>query len=205
MGEEGEGQFYKAREAYRNLKNYFHIVGRYQDERWAFLKEREMERRRLHLVAFYGSEELDGLDEELRQSRRRRFHHWLTHFSPNWREAIRYFLSEAANVLSGYGEQPWKVFVSAVVVVLLFAVTYALTGQIWLAEDLGAKAGLNIVRPSLLDSLYFSVVTFTTLGFGDWRPNPASWVRCLVMLEAFTGAFMMALFVFTFGKSVAHR
>lgn len=202
VGEEKDKRFSRAQNVYRGLKNHFHAAGMYSDERWAYLKEREMEKRRFFMVGFYGKERLP---EGLAKSRWRRIRHLLIHYSHHWREVMQYFFSEAANLLCGYGEQPWKVFVSAVVIVLIFAVVYTVTGQIWLAEDLAARTGASIQGPSLLDSLYFSVVTFTTLGFGDWRPNPTSWVRYLVMLEAFTGAFMMALFVFTFGKSVARR
>jgi len=43
------------------------------------------------------------------------------------------------------------------------------------------------------DSLYFSLITFTTLGYGDFRPLER-WGRILAGSEAFIGAFMMALF-----------
>jgi hypothetical protein len=46
---------------------------------------------------------------------------------------------------------------------------------------------------------YFSVVTFTTLGYGDLRPvHPIS--HLISSIEAFVGMFMMALFVLTFGR-----
>lgn len=210
IGEEKRRWFRSAREAYLNLKTHFHSTGRHRDERWAFLKEREMERRRLFMVGFYGTEELS---EALEQSRRRRWLHWLTHYSQHWREEIQYCFAEVANLACGYGEQPWKVLVSAAVVMSLFAGIYFLSGEMWLPKHYWLPSDSSVFfgspipirRPSLWRSLWFSVVTFTTLGFGDWRPNPFSWVRYVVMAEAFIGAFMMALFVFTFGKSVARR
>ena len=51
---------------------------------------------------------------------------------------------------------------------------------------------------SFLTSLYFSVVTFTTLGYGDITPIGPS--RLIAALEAFTGSFTIALFVVVFVK-----
>jgi len=53
---------------------------------------------------------------------------------------------------------------------------------------------------SLLNCLYFSVVTFTTLGYGDMVPVGAA--RALAAFEAFTGSFTMALFVVVFVKKM---
>jgi voltage-gated potassium channel len=44
----------------------------------------------------------------------------------------------------------------------------------------------------LIDFLYFSAVTITTLGYGDILPN-SSWVRGLVMSETIIGAIILAI------------
>lgn len=51
----------------------------------------------------------------------------------------------------------------------------------------------NFVYP-LSDSMYFSAVTITTLGFGDILPN-SSVVRILVMIETLFGMVVIALFI----------
>jgi voltage-gated potassium channel Kch len=51
---------------------------------------------------------------------------------------------------------------------------------------------------ALLNSIYFSVVTFTTLGYGDITPIGFS--RLIATFEAFTGSFSLALFVVVFVK-----
>jgi hypothetical protein len=51
--------------------------------------------------------------------------------------------------------------------------------------------GQVIHRP--LDELYFSVITWTTTGYGDLRPLPNS--RLLAASEALTGYVFMALFL----------
>jgi voltage-gated potassium channel Kch len=51
-------------------------------------------------------------------------------------------------------------------------------------------------------NLYFSVVTFTTLGYGDIRPIGTT-ARFLAGLESFVGALMVALVVFVLGRRVS--
>lgn len=54
----------------------------------------------------------------------------------------------------------------------------------------------------LLNGWYFSVITFSTIGYGDFYPmSPLS--RLLVGVESLTGALFIALFVFVLGRRVA--
>jgi len=55
--------------------------------------------------------------------------------------------------------------------------------------------------PTLLDGVYFSTVTFTTIGYGDWVPRSALG-KLLVMLEAFIGYLMGGLLVAILAKRV---
>lgn len=53
-----------------------------------------------------------------------------------------------------------------------------------------------------LRSLYFSTVTFTTLGYGDYHPvGPTA--KALAGAESLAGALLVALFVFVLGRRVA--
>jgi len=54
----------------------------------------------------------------------------------------------------------------------------------------------------LLANLYFSAVTFTTLGYGDIQPaSPLAQV--LASVESFLGALLIALLVFVLGRQTA--
>ena len=51
--------------------------------------------------------------------------------------------------------------------------------------------------------LYFSVVTFTTLGYGDFRPIGGC--KILASVEALFYIFFMALFIFAFARKTEGR
>ena len=84
----------------------------------------------------------------------------------------------------GYGERPLQVIASAAVVVLSLALIYFIIG--------------TLIPNTFLNSLYYSAVSFTALGYGSWAPEPTGWVKGLGAFEAFLGVFMMALFLITF-------
>lgn len=77
-------------------------------------------------------------------------------------------------------------FVSTVIVadlLLLFAGIY---------RHLGLQYGKEIIYDSS-KSLYFSIVTWTTLGYGDFAPSPSS--RPYAASEALIGYIFMAIFL----------
>jgi len=47
--------------------------------------------------------------------------------------------------------------------------------------------------------LYFSTVTFTTLGYGDM--SPMGWLRAVALIEAFFGALTIGFLVAGFSRS----
>jgi voltage-gated potassium channel Kch len=55
---------------------------------------------------------------------------------------------------------------------------------------------------SIGHTLYFSLVTFTTLGYGDVQPIGTT-ARLLASIESFLGALLLALVVFVIGRRMA--
>ncbi|AFL95930.1 hypothetical protein CL1_1733 [Thermococcus cleftensis] len=100
---------------------------------------------------------------------------------------LRWLANRFLWYISSYGESPWRVFLTTVGVILAYAALYS---------HLGAVEGAG----SFAENLYFSVVTFTTVGYGDYVPKPG--YHLLAVSEAFLGAFMMAFFVVVLSRRV---
>lgn len=109
----------------------------------------------------------------------------------------RRWLSKFIDLLCGYGETPWKVIVSAVVIIFGFALYYFLLEAAAPSPAISSNA---VHQLTVREAVYFSFVTFTTLGYGDYRPIPCA--QPVAMCEAFIGAFMIALFVLVFGRKM---
>jgi hypothetical protein len=108
---------------------------------------------------------------------------------------VRFNLRWAASMIDwliwGYGERPARIFSAGLMVVLVYAaVFFSINDQIAFGKD-----GLN----NPIDCLYFSMVTFSTLGYGDILPK-SSLARLLCGSEALVGAFTMGLVVAGFSN-----
>lgn len=100
-----------------------------------------------------------------------------------------------------YGESPWRIIATGLVVVLVFALLYPL-GGLEPAEGTPVTYETIAEQPALVfDSIYFSTLTFTTLGMGDYQPNGIAQV--LATLQTALGAVLIALLVFVFGRRTA--
>jgi hypothetical protein len=112
------------------------------------------------------------------------------------------FFSKIVDVFCGYGERPTRVVMFSMLAILFFGAGYFLLG----INDNDTLIAMNTDH-SLLKNIkhfftccYFSVVTFTTLGYGDLTPLGLS--RFLAAVEAFIGSFTLALFVVVFVKKM---
>ncbi|OQY03177.1 MAG: hypothetical protein B6I25_08385 [Planctomycetales bacterium 4572_13] len=102
-------------------------------------------------------------------------------------------------LLFGYGERPNRVLVAGAVIILLCGLFYS-SQAAHLAFQYGIQDSLRSDQLGLLDGLYYSTITFTTLGFGDIYPAADGLTRIVTMFESMAGACLMALFVVTLSK-----
>jgi len=92
---------------------------------------------------------------------------------------------EILRVLFGYGERWRRVLISIAVLILLFALTYCVIGSVW-------------EWSAFWNSLYFSAVSFTALGYGSWVQVTNGWIKGIGAFESIVGVSMMALLLVTF-------
>jgi len=139
---------------------------------------------RLQSEAFIRRQEM----HRLQYAKKRQFSKWLR--------------ASTARATLLFGESPWRVIGASLSVILLFGMLYPLGGL--RDPDSG-----EVIKPTSMgewlatvpDGIYFSTLTFTTLGFGDFQP--VSWGKWLATIETALGATLLALLVFVLGRRAA--
>jgi len=97
--------------------------------------------------------------------------------------------------LFGYGERPTRVLIASLLIILVCGFFYGSQFSHLVCRDNPQRIF------DIMDGLYFSTVTFTTLGFGDIYPEPANMLtRLVAMAEAMSGVCLMALFIVSLSK-----
>ncbi|MDH5633461.1 MAG: pentapeptide repeat-containing protein [Gammaproteobacteria bacterium] len=112
--------------------------------------------------------------------------------------SLKRFVSWLVDGYCGYGEKPLRIIVSSLALVTVFALLYSGIGlqHDGAIQNMTNTTGLPDRVKLFINSLYFSVVTFTTLGYGDF--SPVGWARPVAAIEAVIGSFTNALFVVVF-------
>jgi len=119
---------------------------------------------------------------------------------PKWSSTR--MISKSIDLFCGYGEAPLRVIGFSMVLILFCALCYFFTGLSYSNQihqfnfSNHFEQNINL----LLNCIYYSVVTFTTLGYGDFIPIGYS--KAVAAIEAFTGSFTIALFVVVFVKKM---
>ncbi|MBG0761870.1 hypothetical protein BOO22_20955 [Vibrio cidicii] len=104
---------------------------------------------------------------------------------------FKWLVSMVNSIVWGYGERPLRIILFAVFVVSLYAGVYNLVD--WVDKD------GNSYDLSLFDSFYYSVVTFSTLGYGDITPT-TDILKILAGSEALIGALTIGLLIAGFSN-----
>jgi hypothetical protein len=140
---------------------------------------------------------------ELRYRRRRYAVHARSADHPPAHRAdavLRWVTNGFLDAVAGYGERPQRTAALSLALIAGSAVAYPATA--------GLATGSGIVRyashgpAAVFDGLYFSLVTFATLGLGDVHPV-GDLGRAMAASEGLAGAFLTAVFVFSLGRRVA--
>lgn len=110
--------------------------------------------------------------------------------------------SKLLDVMCGYGENAARVIGFSLFISIASAMGYFFLGinspNGILIFDANHDLEQNLFN--FLECLYFSVITFTTTGYGDL--SPIGFSRLVATLEAFVGAFAISLFVVVFVRKM---
>lgn len=112
--------------------------------------------------------------------------------------SLHYLPSLVMGALCGYGEKPSRIVLSALSAIALFTAAYFFLGAV-------QSSAAPDYQMKWSDYLYYSAVTFTTVGYGDFIPKPFTFFRLLAAAEAFSGVFLSGLFVFTLARKYSAR
>jgi len=118
------------------------------------------------------------------------------------KNSFKRIISKIVEFSCGYGELPFRIILLSLIIIAFFAVTFFLAGLVSNGEVFSAFTSNSRyeLTYNFLNALYFSVVTFTTLGYGDILPLGIS--KFFAAIEALLGGFVLALFVVTFVKKM---
>ena len=109
-------------------------------------------------------------------------------------------------LLCGYGERPTYALITSIEIILGFAILYMFTGlsiqgiDINYVEVLSKGFPIENLISDFMNSLYFSIVTFTTVGYGDITPMSLSII--LSGIEMFLGITMTGVWTATLARKI---
>ena len=128
---------------------------------------------------------------ESKKARLRREWDFFLYAKENWgkrlRSLARCFSNLHGRLVWGYGERPFRTFAFAFGLILVCALVYRFSGPVRTLD--------SGIRPvTLAESFYFSIVTFATVGYGDFLPLSLA-ARFFAVIEALSGIILTPLFL----------
>ena len=190
IGEEVEEKYDEAKEAYLALKNNFAEIGRYRDESWAYIKERQMGKMcsaPWRARRFYGKSQLSDSWRSKLPARHPRV--WWFYARHTW----KWFWDWVAEGTCKYGESIFRTLGTMSVALVGFAALYRLLGAV---VDVNGN-----LSNGWLHCLLYSGGAFTTFGVDTLRPAN-DWIRALSIFESGVGIALTGLLGFVLGNRI---
>jgi len=111
------------------------------------------------------------------------------------------FYSSVANIVCGYGEKPYRSFMLSLIIILIFALLYMITGINCSSGVIGISGlagdfSVKMLFKNIIYCIHFSLVTFSTVGYGDLLPYNMMGV-ILSSIEILIGIIMIGILTST--------
>ncbi|MEG2412147.1 pentapeptide repeat-containing protein [Clostridium sp.] len=109
--------------------------------------------------------------------------------------------SYLSNIVCGYGEKPYRSFIISLLIILIFAILYMITGL----ETSGVLINVSTLEKNfsmynlikyIIYCIHFSLVTFSTVGYGNLLPCNISGI-ILSSMEILMGIIMIGIWTST--------
>jgi len=112
-----------------------------------------------------------------------------------WIKCLRSWIYDflLLKLLTGYGVGYFRPLIASLIIIPIFAFLF------WLTNGIVKNVNGKMVAPDIVDYIYHSIITFTSLGYSNIQPNLAVGhiPQVLAAVESVLGALMMALLIFT--------
>ena len=162
-----------------------------------------MERKRLYDLAFLGDRDADAI------ARERWFPQDLNQRFESRSKALGKWVISWVPYVFGYGEKLKNIFMLSVIVIIICSFLFMFQGfelsRFGEGENINRDLSFQAfeLRGTFRDwflSLYMSVITFSTLGYGD--AQPVGLTRVVASMEALTGLVLMGFFVAILARKI---
>lgn len=163
-------------EQFNLLKQNFNHTGKYNDEDFAY-------------VEFKRNEEKAELEDYVN----------VNFISKSIAYLFYYFKRLMFDKMGLYATSPMRVFTSTIVIFIIFSMFH-------FALPYFTESSINCIDPNsgflfrLLNTFYYSAITFFTIGYGDC--SPLGFLRIVAGIQGFFGVFMMSYFTVAFARKV---
>jgi len=182
VGEELEGEWGWAKEAYLARKNNFEQIGRYDDASRAYCKERRMEKR----------EAWENAREALRER--------------CWRAAIGTGLKTASDQLvelvCDYGEGIWRAIGTLLLLWVIFAAVHGVVWGVWGPWQQASGGTIRHTTRNPLHLLAFSLGAMTTVQPAGLEARVTPLMQILVPIQGVLGIVLAGLLGFVLGNRI---
>ncbi len=163
-------------EQFRIIKENYDRIGNYDSEDKAY-------------IMFKRHEERDGLQKAIERSK----------LSAIWQKPVFGFKRVVFDHMGLYATSPLRVFISLLIIYTIFSLLYLICPFFLNTKINCIPADMSFIG-KVLNTFYYSIITFTTVGYGDCTPT--GFLRVVASFEGFFGPFMMSYFTVAFARKI---